>query len=185
MKIILIGLRGVGKTTVGEALASRMKLPFFDTDRMIEEAIGRTVHQIFSDQGELAFREYETRALRKLGETPGKAVVATGGGIVLRPENQVLLPKLGKLIYLFAKPEVVIPRLKTSLKRPSLSGQPLDKETEFLFLTRDPIYRDLADLTVLAESRSVEDIAGEIESQLPKIQKVISKGRKSKDSGTH
>ena len=180
MKIILIGLRGAGKSTVGEILAARLGLSFLDTDVLVERVCGKTVAEIFREQGEFAFREFETTALRGIGKRREDSVVATGGGIVLRPENQVLLPKMGKVVYLFAKPELVRERFArdpAAQKRPSLEGKPLEEEIEFLFLTRDPIYRDIADLVLPVKGKTPEEICGSLEAKLPRIKKRLPKDR--------
>lgn len=177
MKILLIGMRGAGKTTVGQHLARRRKLPFVDTDALIEERIGASISRIFLEQGEMAFREYETSALREI-QMEKDAVVATGGGILLRPENQVLLPRMGKVVYLFARPELLRKRLAHSKKRPALTGLPVEEEVEFLFLTRDPLYRDAADLVLPVAGLGPEQVCERIEAGLAGIKKRLPKSRK-------
>lgn len=177
MHLLLIGMRGAGKTTIGRLLASRLHRPFHDTDGMVEESAGASVSRIFLEQGEMAFRELETAALRKVREFPD-AVIATGGGILLRPENQVLLPKLGKVIYLDAHPDLLRERLRSSKKRPSLLGLPVEEELDFLYLTRDPLYRDACDLTVSVEDKTPQALCAEIEEKLSQVKKRLPKRRK-------
>lgn len=175
MKVFLIGMRGAGKTTVGRELAKRLGCLFFDTDEMVEASCKRSVTEIFQSEGELAFREYETQALRTLKSKENNFVVATGGGILLRPENQVLLPKLGLVVYLHAPCALLRSRLGQSGARPSLTGKSIEEETEFLFLTRDPLYNDAADLTVDVEGKTVENLGEEIERKLSKAKKRLPK----------
>lgn len=177
MKVFLVGLRGAGKTTVGRRLAERLGMPFFDTDAMVEEATGRSVRRIFLEQGEMAFREFETRALRRLRSERGSLVAATGGGIMLRPENQVLLPKLGAVVYLRAAPKLLRRRLAAAGERPSLTGKPVEEEVEFLFLTRDPLYRDAADLAVSVEGKDPDRVCEEIERGLSSWKRRLPKSK--------
>src|SRR5262245_722959 len=104
--IFLIGLRGSGKTTIGRAMAERLGLPFRDADADLEARSGRSIRDIFSTDGEAAFRDLEEQTLVDL-IARGPAVIATGGGVVLREANRARLRAAGKVIWLTAAPDVL------------------------------------------------------------------------------
>lgn len=161
--VVLIGMRGVGKSTVGRALAARLGLSFVDLDRRIERDAGATVARIFREQGETRFRALETEALRAealrgealRGEAmraaaPGSRgfVLATGGGIVERRENDAHLRGLGTIVWLQADLATIRARVASSRGRPALLGADPARELRRLAARRAPRYRALADLVV-------------------------------------
>lgn len=160
MNIILIGFMGVGKSEVGKLLASRLGLNFTDCDALIEKQEGQAISSIFLSQGEEHFRDLETRLLNGLKGKDG-LLLSTGGGMVLREENVKLLKKLGPLVLLTARQEVILKRLKDTEDRPLLQG---DKEQNIkeILSRRDPVYNRVADLKVdtsdLAPEKAVEEI---------------------------
>ncbi|MGN1171435.1 MAG: shikimate kinase, partial [Lachnospiraceae bacterium] len=105
--IILIGYMGCGKTTLGIRLSYHMRIPFLDTDKLIEKNENREISGIFAQDGEEAFREMETETLRTLLRDKTRKVISTGGGLPLREENRRLLKELGTVVYLRAEPETV------------------------------------------------------------------------------
>lgn len=120
--IYLTGFSGTGKSTVGALVAQRLGFRFVDLDTEIERQAGRSVPEIFKAEGEEAFRRYEAEALRRLG-TEGNLVVATGGGVVLRPENRRLMAETGLVVCLEARPETITRRLANlAPTRPLLTG---------------------------------------------------------------
>jgi shikimate kinase len=119
--IILCGFMGTGKTTVGRAIAAALGWQFADTDQLIESRTGKTISQIFWSDGESHFRQLESEICVELGSWQ-HYVVATGGGIVLRPENRDALAKAGLVICLDAPPEVIVARLADASDRPLLAG---------------------------------------------------------------
>jgi shikimate kinase len=136
---ILVGMMGVGKSSLGRALAEAAQRQFDDTDAMLQRRFGRTVTDIFRVYGEETFRDHETSLLRSL--EPGPFVLATGGGIVLRDENWSQLRRLGYTLYLRAKPETLIERLDRSVKkRPLLAGDDWQDRVRSILESRQERY---------------------------------------------
>ena len=164
--IVLIGLSGSGKSTVGRLVAARLGLPFLDTDEIIATAAGKPVHRIFADEGEDRFRDLETDVIvQRIGQT-GACVVATGGGAVLRETNRAVLTRGTMVIWLDAAPAVLVSRLQghvaTPDERPLLRGdEPLARLTT-MAAAREPLYASCATLHV----RSDEMTAGEIAAMI-------------------
>ena len=144
--IALVGLMGVGKSTVGRRLANRLSLDFADADAEIEAAAGMAVSEIFSSMGEAEFRAGEARVIRRLLEGP-RIVLATGGGAVLRDETRALLREKAVTVWMRADLDVVAQRVQRRDTRPLLRGRdPLEALTG-LAEARYPLYAQ-ADLTV-------------------------------------
>jgi shikimate kinase len=166
-KVYLIGLMGAGKTTVGRWLARRMGFAFADLDLEIEQRTGVRIPIIFEMESETGFRDRETRMLKELVDQD-YLVLATGGGVVLRPENRDLLKANGTVIYLNATPAVLYERTRRSNHRPLLNvPNPLERLQE-LHTQRDPLYRDIADVIIDTKPGAVSAIARQIESELSK-----------------
>jgi shikimate kinase len=169
MKVILIGYRATGKSTVGRYLSQRLKIPFADTDQLIEEAAGRPVKDLVSRDGWPAFREKEKEAVKSLLEQ-GLCVVATGGGVILSGENRDLLKKLGVVVYLKASLHDILDRLSRDAKdeqtRPQFTSGTLVDETVAVLTDRLPLYESTADFTVDTEGKSVVRVADEIYEHL-------------------
>jgi shikimate kinase len=164
-RLILIGYRGTGTTTVGRLLADRLRWDFADVDDHIEAAAGMSIADIFKAEGEAGFREREEAALRTLCERE-RLVLATGGGAVLRSANRDLLRAAGFVAWLTASPETVWKRLQgdptTSGRRPNLTvGGGLD-EIRALTAARHPLYREIADFVADADAPSPEAVADTI-----------------------
>lgn len=163
MNIILIGFMGCGKSTIGVRLSYRMKQPYIDTDKYIESMEESSVSELFAQRGEEAFRDTETEVLRSFVDKRLKNhVVATGGGMPLRPENMRLMKALGPVVWLKITPEGVYERLKTDTTRPLLQvPEPLVKIKE-LMSVRESAYRDCADIAIDVENKTPERIMDEI-----------------------
>lgn len=143
MLISLVGLPGSGKSTVGRQLARRLQLPFIDADQWVEQRLGCSIREYFEREGEAGFRDFEQQALVDI-TAAGPAVVATGGGAILRPANRECLHRNTRVFYLFATPEEVYRRLRHDQVRPLLQvADPLARLRE-LFAQRDPLYRETA-----------------------------------------
>jgi len=152
--IVLIGFMGTGKTAVGKRLAAKLKLNFLDTDTLVEDSTGTAIPEIFQKYGEKYFRDQESLAVEKAARTHN-CVIATGGGVVLNPENIRKLQENGYVILLEARPDVIARRVRASSGRPLLNkdGDLTARITELL-QERAPYYRDYelridtSDLTV-------------------------------------
>ncbi|HOQ71481.1 MAG: shikimate kinase AroL [Smithellaceae bacterium] len=171
MKIILIGCRASGKSTVGRLLSRKLGIPFVDADRLIEKTAGMSIAEIVALKGWQEFRRRETQILASLQE-PTVCVLATGGGAVLTDENRKLLKKTGVVIYLKADLPDVVERLRRDVKhansRPPLAAGDLIEETRVVLAERTPLYEATADYTVDTRNKNIVQVAEEINRQLLK-----------------
>jgi shikimate kinase len=164
MNIFLVGYRGSGKTTVAAALAEALGWHWLDADAELERRQGKTIKEIFAEQGEGAFRDFESQTLADLAHLD-QHVLALGGGAVLRETNRQLLKSHGKVIWLKAPAELLWERIQgdatTAARRPNLTAQGGIAEIRTLLAAREPIYAAVADITVAA-NRPPATIAREI-----------------------
>lgn len=139
--IVLIGFMGCGKSTIGRELKKSLGYHFIDTDHVIEEQAGKSIPEIFEQDGEQAFRDMETEVLKEIiHQKSNHHIIATGGGMPMRPENQALLQKLGFVVWLSCKPEKILDRTARSSNRPLLNcDDPLAKISDLL-KDRSPVY---------------------------------------------
>lgn len=158
--IILIGFMGTGKTSVGRRLAEEFRYSFVDTDEEVERVTGLTVAQIFKKYGEKRFRSEETIVLKKL-LLKDKQVIATGGGLVLREENQELLRQGGLIICLTADKETIYERVSKRSTRPLLMNGDMRERVDTLLAERQDAYQ-IADHFVDTTGKSPKAIANEI-----------------------
>lgn len=154
--VILIGMPGSGKSTVGKLLARELGLQFVDADAEIERTAGCTIPEIFAQQGENTFRKIETSVLEKLGKRSG-LVIATGGGCVTRQENYPLLCQNGSIVW-----------LKRSIDQLPTKGRPLSQKggLQDMYLIREPMYQHFADFAIENSSSinaAVESIISRLE----------------------
>ncbi|TCP31157.1 shikimate kinase [Scopulibacillus darangshiensis] len=156
--VFLTGFMGAGKTTVGGQLAKVLGLDVFDTDHVIEKTFKKSISDIFADQGEAYFRECEQRVLRELSSK--RAVITTGGGVILDEGNRQIMKKNGITIYLHCSPSKILKRLAGDTTRPLLHG---DQEQKVITMLekRLPYYLE-ADYTVNTTMKSVQTIISEI-----------------------
>lgn len=150
--VVLIGMMGSGKTTIGRALADRMQRPFLDTDQLVETRTGRTVREIFAKDGEPAFRQMETDALTAAMTHGEPAVVAGAGGIVLSADNRSTLADHATVVWLRARPATLVSRIapRTASRgshRPLIDGDPLGRITT-LIAERTPLYERVANFVI-------------------------------------
>lgn len=161
--VFLVGPMGVGKSTIGRLLAAELNLSFCDSDRAIEERTGADIPWIFDMEGEAGFRERETTVLTELA-AESSLVIATGGGIVMRPQNCQIMKDAGYVCYLTASVEQLVERTARDKKRPLLQvDNPRQKIIELLAM-RDPLYHGVADFVVNTDRRSPKSVAQEIAS---------------------
>ncbi len=144
--IALVGLMGVGKSTVGRRLARRLELDFADGDDEIEAAAGMSVAEIFARYGEAEFRALEARVMRRLLEGP-RIVLATGGGAVLNPDTRAHMAQCATSVWMRADLDVVVSRVQRRDTRPLLRGRDPAEALRTLAEVRYPLY-GLADVTV-------------------------------------
>lgn len=150
--IVLIGMMGVGKSSIGRRLGSRLGVPFVDADTEIERAAGMSIADIFARHGEAAFRSGEARVIARL-LNGGPQVLATGGGAVMNEATRALIKERGVSIWLSAELDVLLRRIsKRKAERPMLQTEDPAATLRDLLTTREPIYAQ-ADITV--QSRDV------------------------------
>lgn len=167
--IILVGLMGAGKSTIGRQLARRLDLTFYDSDKVIEERTGVSIPTIFSIEGEAGFREREAQVIAELSALSG-IVLATGGGSVLRESNRQHLKAAGCVIYLRASAEHLFQRIKHDQNRPLMqTANPLQTLRDLL-KAREPLYLEVADLVIPTGKQRVQVILRDILNKLQPLQ---------------
>lgn len=161
--VFLIGYRGTGKTATAERLAQRLGWDWHDADAVLEQSQGRTIRQIFAEEGEGAFRDAESRILGELSQLD-RHVIATGGGVVLRSENRANL-KRGRVVWLTAEPAILWQRMlgdhATAERRPNLAQGGLAEIEEMLRL-RTPWYAECADFRIDTGTQPPDKVADAI-----------------------
>ena len=158
--VILTGFMGSGKSSVGRVLAKRLGCPFIDLDMEIVSASGRSINDIFAQDGEKAFRSMETLSLQKVLHGD-RSVIATGGGIVIAAENRSLMCASGIVVNLSVSLPLVLQRLHGATDRPLFGGSDAANRVKSLMDEREQFYED-ADIRIDTDGKSVEDVAAEI-----------------------
>jgi len=161
--LILLGFMGAGKSVVGQRLAQRLGYRFLDTDKRIEAKAEKSISQIFAEYGELHFRRLERELVGKLTEI-NNAVIATGGGMAVDPDNLRRLKTLGRLVYLRAAAETILPRILNGHHRPLLFPTHPDRQLQKikgLLIQREPYYNQ-ADHIIDTSNLSVPETVGEV-----------------------
>lgn len=170
VNLYLIGMMGVGKTTVGHLLAKDLGYSFVDTDNVIAQATGKSINELFAQVGEAGFRQLESDVLSQVCAFT-KLTIATGGGIVLRQENWGYLHH-GLIVWLDAPVELIYSRLVEDTTRPLLQDPDLKGRLRSLLEQRTPLYSQ-ADLRItLQEGETPEDIAKRIFEVIPSVLKL-------------
>lgn len=159
---VLIGFMGSGKTTFGKALAAHCGMDFLDTDDYIEQQAGKTIAQIFAEDGEEAFRQIESDTLMQLRDSLHNTVVATGGGMPLRKENVRLLKEIGTVNYLTATCKEIYDRVKDDTKRPLLQTEDPYAKICQMMKERKPKYEAACDKVIDTNSNDIGEIIGAI-----------------------
>ena len=158
--IVLVGMMGAGKSSIGRRLASRLGIPFIDADTEIESAAGMTIPEIFEKHGEPYFRAGESRVIARLLDN-GPQVLATGGGAVMDPQTRALIGQKGISIWLKADIDVLLKRTKRR------NDRPLVEKIKDLLPAREPIYAQ-ADIIIQSRDEPHDAIIDEIMGELPK-----------------
>ena len=171
--IVLVGMMGVGKSSVGRRLAARLSIPFIDADSEIEKAAGMTIPEIFARHGEPYFRGGEARVIARLLES-GPQVLATGGGAFMNPDTRALVKLKGVSVWLHADFDVLMRRTsKRRSDRPLLQTENPDETLRALLAEREPTYA-LADLTVQSREVPHEAIVADVMTALAAYLKVAA-----------
>ncbi len=169
MNLVLIGYRGTGKTTVARLVAERLAWPWFDADAEIEARAGKSIAAIFADEGETAFRDWESQMVADLAGRE-RCVLALGGGAVMRPGNRAAIGAQSRTVWLRALPETLWRRINqdqaTAGRRPNLTTEGGITEIIATLDARNPIYRQCAQWEVDTEGKSPTEVADAILAQL-------------------
>ncbi len=163
--VFLVGPMGAGKTTIGRQLARLLKRTFIDSDREIEQRTGVNIPLIFELEGEAGFRARERSVIDELTQRPD-IVLATGGGAILDPENRAHLAARGTVVYLETSVAQQLARTGRDRNRPLLQTEDPKRRLEELLAVRDPLYREIAAITVLTDGRTAKDVVGQILRQV-------------------
>ena len=156
---------GAGKTTIGKYLAEHLKLEFADTDSEIESRTGADIPWIFDVEGEEGFRDREQQVVEEMTNRDN-VVLATGGGVVLRPENRRALGARGFVIYLYASIDEQVRRTRKDRKRPLLQNDDPEGTLRTLMEIRDPLYREIADHIIETDGCSPRTVAQRLVREL-------------------
>ncbi len=168
--IYLIGYRGCGKSSVGRKLAELLGTTSVDTDDIVEQMAGKTIREVFENDGEEAFRDMETKAIEFVSGSPERQIISLGGGAILREENRRLI-KQGLVVWLQASAETLAVRItrdKTSGgRRPQLTAESsMLAEVKTVLAKRYPLYAECAQLQIDTEERSTYRVARQIQHWL-------------------
>jgi shikimate kinase len=162
--IILCGFMATGKSTVGKRLAVRAQYQFLDMDALIEEETGMSIPQIFSSQGEPAFRALESRMVERIAERTG-CVVATGGGAIVNPKNLEILKRCGVVISLTADVKTILRRTGKGDTRPLLKGEGKVERIRQLMMQREPFYAQ-ADIVLDTSTLNIKQVVNRLVERL-------------------
>ncbi len=164
--VALIGYRGTGKSTVGQILADGLNRRFVDADHEIEARTGRSIRAVFADWGEAVFRDWEEKTLAELTSTFPEAVIATGGGVVLRETNRRRIREFGFVVWLRADPAELARRLATDERglagRPPLTTAGTLTEIAQVLEQRLRLYDELADAVIETGGKTPDEVVGAI-----------------------
>lgn len=166
--IILVGLMGAGKSTIGRHLAKLMRKEFYDSDRVIEERTGVDISTIFEIEGEQGFRDREEQIIKELCELEN-IVLATGGGSILRETNRQNMKKGGHVVYLRTSAELLFSRIRYDKTRPLMQTKSPINTLKKLLDDREPFYMDVADSVIMTGKQKVGVIVKRVEDALNKV----------------
>jgi shikimate kinase len=166
--IVLIGMMGAGKSSVGACLRRRTGLGLLDTDEIVASNFGMSIPEIFAEHGEKKFREAETEALRRM-QTEEQMIIITGGGIVLRKENVEILTSQAVIVWLDGDEETLFARASRKQNRPLLQTKNPRKTFSQILDARRPLYANIADIRVDTSVLTDEEVAVAILAKLRRI----------------
>ena len=160
--IVLVGMMGAGKSSVGRVLARRLGRELFDSDEMIETRTGRTVRDIWLEDGEPAFRALEAEVLSDSLASSPPSVIAAAGGVVLSEANRTVLKGTdAHVVWLLADVDLLVDRVRNGMHRPLLDDDP-EGTLRRMYEERSDLYQDVADAIVSVDHRSINDVAGAV-----------------------
>ena len=163
VNIALVGFMGTGKTSVGRLVAEQLNFQYLDTDEMIQSATGRTIAEIFSANGEPAFRALEAKTVEELsGHT--RTVISAGGGLPVNPQNMASLKTHALVVCLWASPAKIWERVKNQTHRPLLHAPDPQEKIRELLAVREPFYKQ-ADILLSTDCRSLREVAQQVVHQ--------------------
>jgi shikimate kinase len=176
LSIVLIGIMGAGKSSVGRCLHHRTGLALHDTDEIVASKFSISIPEIFAEHGEKKFREAETEALRCV-RTEEQAIIVTGGGIVLRKENVEILKRLGVIVWLDGDEETLFTRASRKQNRPLLQTRNPRKSFSEILRARRPLYANIADIrvdtSILTDEEAAVAILAKLRRMNPKPESLI------------
>ena len=162
MNIILIGMRGSGKTTVGKLLSERLLMPFYDLDSIMAAKEGMPIAEVVAKKGWDYFRDKESEITEAISG-PANAIISTGGGVILREKNIIALQKHGKFVYLKTSIDMMIKRIGEGSGRPPLTAQQtVTDEIKQVLFEREPLYQKIANITVETDTKTIQEVVNEI-----------------------
>jgi shikimate kinase len=160
--LVLVGMMGAGKSSVGRVLARRLDRELLDSDEMIEQRTGRTVREIWRDDGEPAFRALEADALTDALDADRPSIIAAAGGVVLSERNRELLKgPSAHVVWLLADVELLLERVRNGMHRPLLDDDP-EGTLRRMHAERSDLYQEVADAIVSVDHRTINDVAGAV-----------------------
>ena len=159
--IFLVGPMGAGKTTIGLQIARQFGRHFYDSDKEIEKRTGATIPLIFELEGEEGFRKRESQVIQSLAELK-QAIIATGGGAVIKAENRAVLKEHGLIIYLKADLEHLLERTQKDKNRPLLQTENPKLRLKEILEQREPLYEEVADIVVKTGDQSIKSVVEHI-----------------------
>ena len=180
IKIILIGYRCTGKTSVGKKIAERLGIPFYDTDELIQRHADKTIREIVAEEGWDAFRAEERATIKRLSSLT-EGVIAAGGGVIMDAENRNALKHDGLCIWLTADVRTIVERMRNDsesiAQRPPLADGDAEQETAQILENREPFYGEMADCIVDTVGKGIDAIVDAVCEELDRHDRYCNKRR--------